>query len=97
MQNKNADIATSIGHDSYFWLGGSLLGAWGHRNAIELDPWTLYTLGPVAMWKSTLCIREFLKTYSRPLVHIMGPWPLGTHASCVKNSEGRFFIFRRFD
>ena len=148
MQNKNAHIATSIGHDSYFWLGGPLLGAWGHRNAIELDPWTLYTLGPVAMWKSmigsyygtvafrdpcqlckkirgtifhfgdligssycfwfpgsfffffelgTLCIRKFLKTYCRPLLHIMGTWPLGTHASCVKKSEGPFFTFWRFD
>ena len=28
--------------------------------------------------------------HSRPLVHIMGPWPLGTHASCLKKSEGRF-------
>ena len=51
MQNRNAHIATSIDHDSYLRLRGPLLGALGHRNAIELDPLTPYTLGPVAMWK----------------------------------------------
>ena len=28
--------------------------------------------------------------HSRPLVHIMGLWPLGTRASCLKKSDGRF-------
>ena len=41
--------------------------------------------------------RDFLKTYSRPLVKIMGAWPFGTHATCVKRSEGCFLIFLRID
>ena len=45
----------------------------------------------------TLCFREFLKMYSPPLVQIMGVWPLGTHATCVKKSEGQFFIIFRID
>ena len=43
-------------------------------------------------------VLELLPTVhvSRFLVHIMGPWHLETHASCVKKSEQRFFIFCRF-
>ena len=45
----------------------------------------------------TLFFRKFLKTYGRPLVQVMGAWPLGTHATGVKKSEGCFFIFLRID
>ena len=45
----------------------------------------------------TLFFREFLRTYSRPLVQVMGAWPLGTHATCVNKCEGGFLIFLTID
>ena len=55
------------------------------------------TLSGLCAELGTLCFREFPKTYSGPLVQITGAWPLGTHATCVKKSEGCFFIFLRID
>ena len=57
---------------------------WHGRNV----PWMCAELG-------TLFFRDFLKTYSRPLVKIMGAWPFGTHATREKKSERCFLIFLR--
>ena len=49
------------------------------------------TLNGCALNLGHFSFRDFLKTYSGAVVQVLGVWPLGTHATCVKKIRGIFF------